>query len=62
MKKTYMAPKMEQMTIDSELPLCASSGIVGSGNDIDIDIDFGGVDLGGMLTPSAKQRFDFDNW
>ena len=57
MKKTYMAPQMEQMTMDSELPLCASSGVVS-----DIDIDFGGVDWDGDLDPSAKKRFDVGNW
>ncbi|MDE7117889.1 MAG: hypothetical protein K2O61_04515 [Bacteroidaceae bacterium] len=62
MKKTYMAPRMEQMTMDSELPLCASSGVVGGGSDIDIDIPFGGVDVEGILNPSTKTRFDFDNW
>ena len=57
MKKTYMAPRMEQMTMDSELPLCASSGVVS-----DIDIDFGGVDWDGDLDSSAKKRFDVGNW
>ena len=56
MKKTYMAPQMEQVKVKDMLPLCAS-GVGGSG--ISGAPGYGGVDTGGTLTPSAKEFTDF---
>lgn len=57
MKKTYMAPRVEQVPVDSELPLCAS-GVGGGGG---TGIGFGGVDTEGTLDPSAKEIVDFSD-
>jgi hypothetical protein len=58
MKREYVAPMMEQMQIDEELPLCGS--VNGGGSVVD-DILFGGIDEGGLLDPAANERLDFEN-
>lgn len=57
MKKTYMAPKMEQEIMKEVLPLC-NSGVKGGG--IPGAPGFGGKDLGGIHDPAANERFDFE--
>lgn len=56
MKREYVAPMMEQMQIDEELPLCGS---VTGGGVVD-DILFGGIDEGGLLDPAANERLDLE--
>ena len=58
MKKTYMAPKMEQMVMKDVMPLCVSGVKAGGGV---VDSGFGGVDAGGSLIPAAKEMPDFDD-
>ena len=58
MKKTYMAPQMEEEKMMEVLPLCGS-GVTG-GSVIE-DVGFGGTDNVGVLDPGAKIRVDFDD-
>ena len=58
MKKTYMAPQMEQVTMKDMLPLCAS-GVGGSG--IPGAPGYGGVDTGGGVIPAAKEMPDSED-
>ncbi len=58
MKRKYVAPMMEQMQIDEELPLCGS--VNGGGGVID-EVLFGGIDEGGLLDPAANERQFFEN-
>ena len=55
MKREYVAPMMEQMQIDEELPLC------GSVNGGSKGIGYGGIDVDGILDPAANERLDFEN-
>lgn len=69
-KKVYIAPEIEQQTMEDELPLCQSPSGVTSTGDAVRGIGYGGVDKGGTVEPSAKKRFDefcdeldnTDNW
>lgn len=48
MKKTYMAPQMEQIVINDVQILCVSGvNAIGGG----VDSDFGGWDIDGDLMP-----------
>lgn len=58
MKKTYMAPQMEQIVMKDVQPLCASGVKAGGGV---VDSGFGGVDVGGGLIPAAKEMPDFED-
>jgi len=57
MKKQYVAPQMECVEIQEELPLCVSGvgGTGASGN-----LGYGGVDEEGLLDPAANFRLDFE--
>ena len=55
MKREYVAPMMEQMQIDEELPLC------GSVNGGSKGIGYGGIDVESLLDPAANERLDFEN-
>ena len=57
MKKNYMTPSMEEIEIVSRTVLLAGSGI--ESNEGDYDIDYGGVDEGGVIDPDAHV-FDDD--
>lgn len=57
MKKTYVTPQIEQMTMNDTLPLCAS-GVKGGGGVV--DAGFGGKDSGGTLDPAIKGMPDFE--
>ena len=59
MKKTYMAPRMEQMVMKDVMPLCASGSNEIQDKGLDEQILFGGKDNGGVLDPSAKLFPDF---
>ena len=48
MKKTYMAPQMEQIVMNDVKILCASGVKAGGGV---VDLDFGGWDNDGDLMP-----------
>lgn len=48
MKKTYIAPQMEQIVMNDVQILCASG--VKAGGDV-VDLDFGGWDNDGYLMP-----------
>ena len=48
MKKTYMAPQMEQIVMNDVKILCASGVNAGGGV---VDSDFGGWDNDGYLMP-----------
>ena len=48
MKKTYMAPQMEQIVMNDVKILCASGVKAGGGV---VDSDFGGWDIDGELMP-----------
>ena len=56
MKKTYMAPKMEEERMTEMLPLCIS-GVGGTGGGV--DAGYGGIDDGGTLEPAIKEMVDF---
>ncbi len=56
-KKRYIAPQMECVTLNHELPLCLSEKVKSTGY-VD-DILFGGVDTGGGIEPSIKEMSDF---
>ncbi len=58
MKKTYMAPRMEQIIMKDVMPLCVSGVKAGGGV---VDSGFGGVDAGGSLIPAAKEMPDFED-
>lgn len=57
-KKRYIAPQMESVTLNHELPLCQSQNQVKSKGYVE-DILFGGVDTGGGIEPSIKELTDF---
>ena len=59
MKKQYVAPQMECVEIQEELPLCVS-GVGGTGASGSVDLGFGGVDEEGLLDPAANFRLDFE--
>ena len=54
MKREYVAPQMEQMQIDEELPLCGSVKSSSKG------IGYGGIDVDGILDPAANERLDLE--
>jgi hypothetical protein len=54
MKREYVAPQMEQMQMDEELPLCGSVKSSSNG------IGYGGVDVDGILDPAANERLDLE--
>ena len=54
MKREYVAPQMEQMQIDEELPLCGSVKSSSNG------IGYGGIDVDGILDPAANERLDLE--
>ncbi len=49
-KKRYVAPLVECLEMESELPVCVSPGVTGSG------MGYGGVDKEGEKDPGAQQR------
>ena len=55
MKKEYVAPQMECVKMDEELPMCVSGGG-------DVNLGYGGVDVGGNLDPRSKVRFIWDEF
>lgn len=59
MKKQYVAPQMECVEIQEELPLCVS-GVGGTGASGSVDLGYGGVDEEGLLDPAANFRLDFE--
>ena len=59
MKKQYVAPQMECVGIQEELPWCVS-GVGGTGASGSVDLGFGGVDEEGLLDPAANFRLDFE--
>ena len=61
MKKTYVAPQMEQVTMKDMLPLCASGDAIKSGGGVVEDVLFGGKDSGGSLDPAIKGMPGFDD-
>ena len=54
MKKEYVAPQMECVKMEEELPMCVSGG--GGG----VNLGYGGVDAGGSLDPQSNERLDFE--
>ena len=54
-KKTYMKPLIEAVVSSMETPLLASSGLLTDtgvqSTETPFDIDFGGIDLEGMVVP-----------
>ena len=54
MKREYVAPQMEQMQMDEELPLCGSVKSSSNG------IGYGGIDVDGILDPAANERLDLE--
>lgn len=57
MKKTYLAPAIECMPMQTAELICVS-GVEGDiGNDFG-GIDFGGIDGDGVLPPASRQSFD----
>ena len=58
MKKTYMAPQMEQIVMNDVQILCVSGVKAGGGV---VDSGFGGVDTGGGLMPAANEMPDFED-
>ena len=59
MKKQYVAPQMECVEIQEELPLCVS-GVGGTGASGSVDLGFGGLDELGGLDPYIKERLGMD--
>ena len=55
MKKEYVAPQMECVKMDEELPMCVSGG--GGG----VKLGYGGVDLGGRRILKKKVRSIWDD-
>ena len=54
MKKEYVAPQMECVKMEEELPMCVSGGG-------DVNLGYGGVDVGGSLDPQSKVRSIWDD-
>ena len=61
MKKTYIIPCLNLMQAQAEQML-AYSGVISNNNDI--NIDYGGIDLDGSVTPDVKQHKNIwdDEW
>ena len=55
MKKEYVAPQMECVKMDEELPMCVSGG--GGG----VNLGYGGVDAGGIIDPQSNVRSIWDD-
>ena len=53
MKKEYVAPQMECVKMEEELPMCVSGGG-------DVNLGYGGVDVGGIIDPQSNERLDFE--
>ena len=58
MKKTYMAPQMEQIVMNDVQLLCASGVNAGGGG---VNSGFGGWDSDGGLMPAANEMPDFED-
>lgn len=55
MKKEYVAPQMECVKMDEELPMCVSGG----GGDV--KLGYGGVDADGIIDPQSNVRSVWDD-
>lgn len=62
MKREYIEPQI-RIVLDVEAKLLAGSlggSVTGSGGDV--EIDYGGVDDGGLVDPEAKPCVIYDVW
>lgn len=57
MKKIYLAPEIELLECETE-QFIAASGISGVMDDVDLGIDYGGIDTDGSYDPYARAMLD----
>ena len=66
MKREYIKPQITDiMDMDTELLLGSEvdpNRVTGEGDNVDVDIDYGGIDTGGKKDPEAKKGTFFSVW